>query len=975
MMPERWHRVTGIFYAALARDQADRAAFVASSCGDDAALRHEVEAMLSAHEQADRLGEMRLLSRDGGDAAVDGARSRAFRPMSLSVGTRLGPYEILALIGAGGMGEVYRARDTRLGRTVAIKILPSLNANLKARFAREANVIASISHRNICTLYDVGQQGAIDYLVMEHLEGQTLAARLEHGPLKFPDVLKYATEIAEGLDAAHRAGVIHRDLKPANIMLTSGGAKLLDFGVAKLRLSDTSELAAISTVADSPPLTRCGTIIGTPQYMAPEQLEGKEADARSDLFALGAILYEMVTGRKAFQGGSPASLIAAIMSAEPAIAELEKLSPPGFDNLVRTCLIKSPDDRRQTAHDVVLDLQWIAKRSADSIVASPARDRRWPWIAAGIVLVSVTAGMTRYLTTNNSSQPSIRVSILPPENEEPVSFPAISPDGSRLVFCARLNSGEPILWIRALSASTFVLIPGTEGARDPFWSPDSRSIGFFANGKLKTVGAELGAGPPSVQTLADAPQPRGGTWSPDGTIVFARNIEDGLYRVPASGGDVTAVTTLDRRKLENSHRWPQFFPDGRHLLFLSRSASVDQGIYAGTPGSSYWKLLLRTPLNALVVSAPKRAAPWDVMRGGRGYLIFMREQTALAQPFDLVRLELTGEPSPIAEAVGTDINRGMFSVSTNSTLAYRSRTDDLRFGWFDRTGRLLEALESAAGEYPRLSADSKHIAFDRVDAQSVAGDIWIDDVSRGIATRLTFHPAYDWTPVWAPDGTRVAFASNRDGAMDLYTKSIRAAESEQQVFKSAKRKIPTDWCRSQEGEFLVFQQEDAATGWDLWALPMAGDRRPFPILASRFNETQGAVSPDGKWLAYRSDETGSDQVYIQPFTKLTSTGVNSHGSIGKVRLSANGGVQPRWQGDGKQLFYVGSDRRMMSVRIRTVPSFEAAMAVPLFTTTIPALYQGYDVTLDGSRFLAPVSGDQRPAPLTLLLNWTHALKN
>jgi eukaryotic-like serine/threonine-protein kinase len=896
--------------------------------------------------------------------------------MSLALGTRIGPYEITKMLGAGGMGEVYRARDPRLGRDVAIKILPSLDIELKARFAVEARAIASLSHPHICTLYDVGQQDATDYLVMEHLEGQTLAARLERGPLKLVDALRYATEIADALDKAHRAGVVHRDLKPANIMLTDSGAKLLDFGVAKLRPSPATVTGGMATVTASTPLTGRGIVVGTPQYMAPEQLEGKEADTRSDLFALGAILYEMVTGRKAFEGSSPASLIAAIMSAEPPFTELRTLSPPGFDHLVKTCLMKNPGDRRQTAHDVVLELQWIANQS-DVTTAPPRAERQlWKWIVAAAVLVSASAGLTRYLTMNVPLRQTMRVSVLPPENEPAESFPAISPDGSRLAFSARGPGGETVLWLRPLESSSLIPIAGTEGARDPFWSPDSRSIGFFAHGKLKIVGAGLGSAPSPVQTLAEAPEPRGGTWSPDGVIIFARNIEDGLYRVLSSGGDVTAVTTLDRSKRENSHRWPQFLPDGRHLLFFARSASAEhQGIYVGTPGSSDWKLLLRTPLNALVVGMPRRGPPLALFSSGHGYLLFMREQTVLAQPFDLDRLELSDEPSLVAELVGTAMNRGMFSASGNSTLAYRVMVENLTPAWFDRAGKPLGTMKSVSGGNPRLSPDGKQIAFVRADPQSGAGDIWLEDVSRGRLTRLTSHPGYEWIPIWSPDGSRVAFASNREGTMDLYEKAVSGSEQERLLLKSDNRKIPTDWSRDQE--FLLFQQEDPKNGWDLWALPVKGERKPFPLLTSEFDETWGALSPDGEWLAYTSDETGDNQIYVQRFMDHAASGGNNHRPTGKLAISADGGVQPHWRADGKELFYLGRDGKMMSVTIKTAPSCEVGTVAPLFAATaIQGLdAQAYDVTSDGQRFLITATSDQgRPRPVTLFLNWTAALR-
>jgi serine/threonine protein kinase/Tol biopolymer transport system component len=895
--------------------------------------------------------------------------------MPLTVGTRLGSFEILGAAGAGGMGEVYRARDIRLGRTVAIKILPSADPDLKARFAREARTIATLTHPHICTLYDVGQQDGTDYLVMEYLEGETLAARLQRGRLKPHEVLQHAIEIVDALDRAHRAGVVHRDLKPANIMLTPDGAKLLDFGVAKLRPAPAALMAGIQTVTESTPLTGWGTSVGTPQYMAPEQLEGKEADTRSDLFALGAVFYEMATGRKAFQGGSPASVIAAIMSSEPPVAELQGLTPRGFDHLVKTCLIKNPEERRQTAHDLLLDLRWIAGNQSDSTTPTPrAGTPRWIWIAGTVVLVLAAAAMTRYLTARETVQPLMRVSILPPDGEPPESFPAISPDGRRLAFPARGPAGRTVLWIRQLESTTSVAISGTEEARSPFWSPDGRFIGFFAQGKVKIVAVDLRAAQPPVQTIADAPDPRGGAWGVDGFIVFARNIEDGLYRVQVSGGAVTPVTTLNRDRRENAHRWPQFLPDGRRLLFFVRSADQEhQGIYVGTPGSNDWKLVLRTPLSALVASRPKRSAFQLLSSEADAYLLFMREQTVLAQPFDLGRLELGGEPTPIAESVGTAMNRGMFSVAGNSTLAYRVQAGDTqRPSWFDRTGKPLGYIASPDGGSARLSPDAGQIAFNRVDPQRGAGDIWLEDVARRTVTRLTSHPGYEWTPVWSPGGDRIAFASNRDATMDLYEKSVRVREPEQPLLKSDKRKIPTDWSR--DGGFLLFHQESPPDGWDLWALPMTGERKAFPILRSEFNEFQGSFSPDGKWLAYTSDETGQNQVYVQPFTAASSGASDRRG---RWPVSAAGGSQPRWRSDGRELFYLSRDGKMMSVSIKPGPSFQAGGATPLFAATNQISSDPlYDVTPDGKRFLITFRSDEKSElPTTLLLNWTAALKN
>ena len=612
--------------------------------------------------------------------------------MAFSTGALIGPYEVLGALGSGGMGEVYRARDTRLGRTVAIKILPSATSDLKARFAREARAIATLTHPHICRLYDVGQQDGTDYLVMEVLDGETLAARLTRGPLPARDVLKHAIEIAGALATAHRAGIVHRDLKPANIMLTSSGAKLLDFGVAKLLPASGAPLAGIAaTVSGSTPLTADGVIIGTPQYMAPEQLDGREADTRSDLFAFGAILYEMITGQRAFGGTTPASVIGAIMNSEPPRDPLR--TSPDIEHVVSTCLLKNPDERRQSAHDIRLELEWIAERTARETAVKRPRRLYWLWLASAGALVLATlatVAVTRFVFTRETPSPPMRVTIVAPGPESTESFAVISPDGSRVAFAAQGPSADTMIWIRPLESETAVAIPGTDNAFSPFWSPDGRSLGFFAHGKLKTVAADLRTAAPPVQTLAEAPIPRGGAWSQDGRIVFARNIEDGLYAVPASGGEVTTVTTLSRDTKENSHRWPQFLPDGRQLLYLARSADANrQGIYVGTPGSSNWRLVLRTPVSAMV-TAPSGSPGLRLGRGADAYLLFMRDQTLMAHAFDTGQLQVHGDAFPVAQSVAITNNRAFFSVSNNASLIYRRGTnpDDHLF-WFDQDGKHL----------------------------------------------------------------------------------------------------------------------------------------------------------------------------------------------------------------------------------------------------------------------------------------------
>ncbi|HXW06431.1 MAG TPA: protein kinase [Vicinamibacterales bacterium] len=885
--------------------------------------------------------------------------------MLLAAGTRLGPYTIVTPIGAGGMGEVYRARDTRLDRTVAIKVLPSTDEELRQRFAREARAIASLTHPHVCTLFDVGHEDGTDFLVMEYLEGQTLASRLEGGPLDLQEALRHGIAIARALDAAHRAGIVHRDLKPGNIMLTRSGAKLLDFGLAKLRaraLDTAMPLAA--TVTGTPPLTASGIIVGTPRYMAPEQLEGKEADARTDLFALGVVLYEMVTGRPAFQGSTPASLIAAIMTSDPPPVPLQQVSPPAFAELVRTCLIKDPEERRQSAHDVRLELEWIASGPQMQAPSGPRHQRLWLLMAGALALaVALGVSAAMWYPRREGPAPVFRAA-LPLEDHGPHA-PILSPDGRRLAFTGREDENSQWrLWIHSLESSRSDPMPGTDGAMQPFWSPDGRFVGFFADRKLKIVSADPGA--LAVRAIADAPEPRGGTWSPDGTIFFARNIEDGIYRVDAAGGEVRTVTVLDRDKRQNSHRWPQILPDGRGLLYLARSALAEhQGLYAGTPDSNDWKLVVRTPFAGQVTVAHPGGWP----RPNTSHLLYIRETTLMAQRFDLDQLELRGQPVPLAHSVATYVNRGVFTAA-GDVLAY-SVGSQPRPAWFDRKGEFLQTMTSPTASHPSLSKDARFIAFDRIDAASGAGDIWLEDRARGVTTRLTSHPGFDWIPIWSPDGSRIAFASNREGTMDLYIKPVDGSEPERLLLKSDERKVPTGW--SGDGAVLLFEQETVTNGWDIWALPMNGSGQPFPVLQSEFNETQAVLSPDGLWLAYTSDETGEPQIYLKGFPEGIAAG--ALGTQRPERVSPRGGVQPQWRVDGRALFYIAGDQRLMAVSVGTGTANPLALPTPLFATGLGGPTEtNYAVTPDGERFLLAKSGSERPAPLQLILNWSAGLQ-
>jgi Tol biopolymer transport system component/predicted Ser/Thr protein kinase len=889
--------------------------------------------------------------------------------MTLAAGSRLGPYEIVAPVGAGGMGEVYRGRDTRLERAVAIKVLAAHLTNspgLRERFDREAKAISSLNHAHICTLYDVGHQDGTDYLVMEYLEGETLDQRLSRGPLPPDQVLRYAIEIASALDRAHRQGIVHRDLKPGNIMLTKAGAKLLDFGLAKLLPSATPPAASAFTALPTAerPLTTEGTIVGTFQYMAPEQIEGKEPDARTDIFAFGAVLYEMATGRRAFTGKSQASLIAAILATEPPpISTLQPLAPPALDRVVKTCLAKDPDDRWQSAHDLLSELKWIQEAGSAAGVAGPVAAwrksrERLAWATAAAVLVTAVA--VAYLWREATREPPrmMQSTLLPPPKAAFNFFlgvPVLSPDGRRIAFVATAD-GKNLLWVRPLNGLAAQPLAGTDNATYPFWSPDTRFLGFFADGKLKKI--EASGGPP--QTLCDAAIGRGGTWNRDGVIVFAPQPRQALYRVPASGGIATPATQLDGSRRETSHRWPVFLPDGRHFLYLvlgtvgTQAQTEADALFLGALESNERTLLLRTR--------------WSAAYAAPGYLVFLREGSLMAQPFDAKRLQLSGEAFPVAEQVQNYplTASTTFSTSENGLLAYEAGTGGglSQPVWFDRSGKQLDTLATPASmDSPRLSHDGRRAALTIQDSQG-RGDIWIYDLARRTSTRFTFDPADDFDPVWSADDTRIVFSSSRKGGGDLYQKAATGAGSDELLFASDDRKVATDWSR--DGRVLIFMTLGTKTRADLWALSLA-DRKPTVFLQTEFVESSGQLSADGRWMAYTSNESGRLEVYVQPFP----------GPGGKWQVSRDGGAWPAWRGDGKELFFLGTDRKLMGVDVKTGSGFEAGDPRALFTTRIKlgTFTREYDAAADGKRFLVNSSiGEENVAPITLVQNWWAELK-
>src|SRR5579862_8426240 len=894
--------------------------------------------------------------------------------MSLSSGTKLGPYEILAPLGAGGMGEVYRARDTRLDRTVAVKILPSHlseNPEARQRFDREARTISSVNHPSICTLYDVGHQDGIDYLVMEYLEGETLADRLRKGPLPIEQVFRYGIEICEGLDKAHRSAVVHRDLKPGNVMLTKGGAKLMDFGLAKSALANAGAnsaavsglTATLTTPPGSHPLTAQGTVVGTFQYMSPEQVEGKEADARSDIFALGAVLYEMATGKRAFEGKTAASAMAAVLERDPApISSVQPAIPATFERLVKICLAKDPDERWQTAHDVKLQLKQIAEGASQAGAAAPAlaipqrkQGGRWAWgVAAFLGAVAASALALAYLAYQKPL-PVLRLEIDPPEKMQfnlsgDNAGPAmISPDGRYVVFSASGANGTQ-LYLRALDSVDAQPLPGTANATYPFWSPDSNAIAFFADQKLKRI--DLGSANPV--SICDSDLGRGGSWGPDGVIVAALAYNAGIWRVPASGGVPVPLTTVDNVTY-SSHRWPWFLPDGKHFLYIAINhnapASADTAIFIASTDGKENRLLFHNLSSAIYAS---------------GYLLFQRENSLVAQRFDAGSEKFTGDPVTLSENVQYDaaLWRANLSASTVGTIVYATGpTAGLEtLAWFDRTGKRLSTIGEPGGFYDLdLAPDEKKLAV--VDSNTSNATIFIHDLQNGLKTRLTFAGGTHRNPIWSPDGREIAFTSKQNSEISL--KTLAGNEPERTLLSSPTPMYQgvTDWSR--DGRYLVIEQGPGVNE-QLWVVPMFGDHKPFPYSKTTLQERGGVFSPDGRWVAYMTDETGHPEIFVAPFPWT--------GAKWQISNTSGGGADARWRADGKEIYFFDFSGLAATEVDGSGAEFKVGGTKPLFHLVARGLSREYAPTHDGQRFIAIAPNEAASQSLTLVQNWTAELK-
>jgi eukaryotic-like serine/threonine-protein kinase len=907
--------------------------------------------------------------------------------MAISAGMRLGPYEIVAPIGAGGMGEVWKARDTRLDRTVAIKVLPPALAgdpHLRDRFDREARAISSLNHPHICTLFDVGHQDDMHFLVLEYLEGETVADHLARGPFDLDQGLKITIEICDALDKAHRSGIVHRDLKPANVMLTKSGAKLLDFGLAKSAVPVVST-PGLSMLPTTPPnLTAQGAILGTFQYMAPEQIEGLEADARTDVFAFGALLFEMLTGRTAFEGKTRAGLLGAILKDDPPpVSRVQPVVPVALDRIVSTCVAKDPDDRYQSARDLLRDLKWVASGSAAATTPGGGSPRVAAIAAAAVVVGAIVAGGAVWLATRERSPAAgpIVFTIPPPPNMTfggpnaggtgTATQLALSPDGRHVVFVAGVRPAYQI-WLRSIGAATAASIPGTEGGTFPFWSPDSRFIAFFAGGKLKKL--QIGGGLPIV--LCDAPAGRGGSWNSDNVILFSPAVAAGagLMRVSSAGGIPTVVSTPDPATGETNYRWPSFLPDGHHFFY---TATIGACCPAAKPsviriGS------LDQPGNVVTLFEAESSASY-----ASGHVWFARDETLMAQPFDPTARRLTGDPFPVAQRVGPEGSRYVgVSVSQSGTLVYAQDGSQAprQLLSFDRAGRTLATVALAganpmpisftAAQYgnPSLSPDGKRVALALGTGNPENQDIWVVDIERNRRSRLTVDPGPDRSPVWSPDGTRVAFAAERFGKFSLRQKIVDQTTADEPLLESEDSALPTDW--SADGRFIAYTiAKTFPVRSDIWVLPLFGDRKPFPLVQTAFSESSAVFSPDGRWIAYTSSESGQPNVYVQPFP----------GGGRKYPVSRDGGGQPVWRADGKELFFIGPDGSMMAAPVDVSGQFDIGQPQALFTAVpvsgLTMNYLQYAVTNDGKRFLVnarPLQANE--APMTVVVNWTATIQ-
>jgi serine/threonine protein kinase len=885
--------------------------------------------------------------------------------VSLEPGQTLQNYRIVDQIGAGGMGEVWRATDDRLDREVAIKVLPAgfaANEQFLARFEREAKTISSLNHPNICTLYDIGHEEDINYLVMELIDGESLGDRMRQGALPIDRVLEIGTQIASALEAAHAQGIVHRDLKPDNVMLTKSGAKLLDFGLAKTAEAFETTIDSVTSLpTENRPLTEEGSILGTLQYMAPEQLDGTEADARTDIFALGTILYEMATGLRAFEASGRASLIAAIVEREPApISSVQPLVPPALERIVSVCLRKDPTERWQTAHDVKLGLEWAAQAGSAAGIPAPVTVKRknrerLAWTTAAVLLVACVAAAWLAVARGQAlgDRRKIVASITAPEGSRFETFGAnigsltLSPDGKWITFAASSPDRNTMLYIRPLDSNGSQPIDGTEGASFPFWAPDSRRIGFFAGGKLKKIDRTGGA----AISVCAAPNGRGATWNQEGIILFTPETQTPIHRVSAGGGTSIAITKLDPSQNETTHRYPVFLPDGKNFLYLRGSHSLagrDEGnaIWIGSLDSNDTTRLMQSGSDVVFT---------------QGHLLFVRDGFLMAQPFDTSALELSGDAFAIDEDVGflADYFKGAFAVSENGILAFqqgfgvesqliRTDTDGKELGKIGGVDRYQQI---------RLSPDEKKLAVTLFDSGSGTADLWLYDIKRQAKSRVTFDDANDVAPIWSPNGDRIAFQSTRSGAGDIYIRQAGGGSAAELLYGGDRIDTPEDW--SSDGAYIAFDKGAGAN--DLWILPLEDDEEAFPLIQSTFDVGYARFSPDNRWIAYVSNESGRYELYATRFPS----------GEGKWQLSIDGADWlVDWRQDGRELYYLDLEGDMYSVEVTLGDDLVAGIPHELFPTRADRSWAATD---DGRGFIIgkPIN-ESSDLTTTLIVNWLAA---
>ena len=954
MDPQRWVKIESLYHAALAREPAERPDYLAAACAQEPELRREVESLLGAANADLRGPDLRSPLMLAGD--------RNWLP-----GFRLGAYEILAPLGAGGMGEVYRARDTKLRREVAIKVLPrEFERDLArlARFEREAHVLASLNNRRIAAIYDLEEFQGIRFLVLELVEGPTLADRIARGPIPEDEALAISAQVIEAMEYAHERNVVHRDLKPANIKVTpEGNVKVLDFGLAKA----ISDPVPATDSADSPTLdmgrTEIGMILGTPAYMSPEQASGRPADRRSDIWSFGAVLYEMLNGKRAFEGESVSHTLASVLKVEPDFNSLPASTPAAIRNLIRRCLTKDPKQRLQAIGEARIILENPRTEEPAAAVSSPKRAWLWPAVATLLLALLLSAGLAFVVRGHVSEEPPgvVRFSFSLPEG---VSFrpqiPAmtVSPDGRHVAFEA-ITSGKRQLWVRDLDSPSLRMLSDISGTLGiPFWAPDSRRFGFFDGTSLKRI--DINGGP--AMTIADTGSsgPGSGSWNQNDLIIFStEGPRRPLFQVPAAGGAPVPVTELDKARDETEHWAPWFLPDGRHFLYLARSASPEtSGVYVGDLASKTRKQVVAFATRAIYVNP--------------GYLLFVRERTLMAQRFDTASLHTTADAFPVVEQVSVftppDPDRptlGYFSASQTGVLMYTSGVNlpNAQLSWFDHAGKKLDNV-GAPGQvlWFSLSPDGGRLALARAgDSQLASTDIWVRDLARGSESRLT-STGNNGFPVWSADGTRLFFVRSEDRKFKVYAKDANGTGADESL--DTDFQLPMD--ASRDGRYLITMNPSPslASGRGIWVLPLFGDRKPFPYVAAGFQETYPRLSPDGRWLAYQSNESNRDEVYVLSFPQKG----------GKWLISTGGGIRPVWSRDGRELYYYSADGKIMAVPITPGARFQFGLPKPLFDVRLATASVSFDVSADG-RFLLPVlMPQQSTALMNVVLNWSRTLK-